>query len=150
MPMIRNIAAAALLALVLAGCERPKQTEDERIRQQAADDTRQIKQDAKTFAADTKKEALHAQRQVKAIVAGVKQGLADPAAPAGSAASSSSDQVDINHATAAQLQALPGVSPLVARRIIANRPYASTDELVSKAHIHQSEYDRIADSVVTR
>ena len=161
--MIRSIelwmkAGAVILAgAAFAGCDRPKQTEDERIRQQAAEDTRQIKQDAKSFAADTKKEAesfaadtkkeaLQARRQVKDAVAGVKEGLAEPDKPGGSATSS----VDINSASAAKLQTLPGVSPIVARRIIANRPYDSTDALVSKAHMKQEEYDRISDRIVAK
>jgi DNA uptake protein ComE-like DNA-binding protein len=153
--MWRRVAGVMLLCAACSGCERPKQTEDERIRRQAAEDTRQIKQDAKSFAADTKKEAqsfaadtkkeaLQARRQVKAAVAGVKEGLADPSKPGGSA----TDSIDINSASAARLETLPGVSPIVARRIIANRPYDSTDALVTKAHMKQEEYDRISDSIV--
>ena len=150
MPITQKLAAAILATLALAGCQRPKETEDERIRREAAHDTRQIKQDAKSFATDTKKEALHARQQVRDIVAGVKEGLADPSKPAGSAPSFRAGQIDINSASAAQLETLPGVSPLVARRILANRPYSSTEDLVAKAHLRQSEYDRISDRVVAR
>ena len=38
-------------------------------------------------------------------------------------------KVDINNATQAELQTLRGIGPLTARKIIANRPYASVDEL---------------------
>lgn len=37
--------------------------------------------------------------------------------------------VDLNRASDASLQDLPGVGPALARRIIAGRPYASVDEL---------------------
>jgi DNA uptake protein ComE-like DNA-binding protein len=144
-----KVMGAVLLALAVAGCQRPQETEDQRIRRQAAEDTRQVKQDAKEFAADTKKEALHAQRQVKDIVAGVKEGLAEPSKPP-SAPSASSSEIDINSASAAKLETLPGVSPIVARRIISNRPYDSTDALVTKAHLKQEEYDRIAGSIVAK
>ena len=148
MSIARKVAAVMLGMLALAGCLRPKETEDERIRREAAQDTRQIRQDAKEFAADTKKEALHARQQVRDVVAGVKQGLADPSVPGRSTPASS--QVDINHATSAELQSLPGVTPGVARRILANRPYASTDELVTKAHLRQSEYDRLSGRITAK
>jgi competence protein ComEA len=38
-------------------------------------------------------------------------------------------RININTATQAELEALPGVGAMIARRIIEGRPYRSVDEL---------------------
>jgi competence protein ComEA len=38
-------------------------------------------------------------------------------------------RININTATQAELEALPGVGPVIARRIIEGRPYRSVDDL---------------------
>jgi competence protein ComEA len=37
--------------------------------------------------------------------------------------------INLNKATQAELEALPGIGPAIARRIIEGRPYRSVDEL---------------------
>jgi competence protein ComEA len=49
--------------------------------------------------------------------------------PTGSAAPSASDRVDLNRASAAELEQLPGIGPKLAERIIANRPFKSVEDL---------------------
>jgi competence protein ComEA len=39
------------------------------------------------------------------------------------------DRIDLNRATEAELEALPGGGPVIARRIIEGRPYRSVDDL---------------------
>jgi DNA uptake protein ComE-like DNA-binding protein len=53
------------------------------------------------------------------------------------------DPVDINNGTRKQLQKLPGVSDVVANKIIAGRPYASSRDLLTRNIINKEIYDNI-------
>ncbi|MGD0737020.1 MAG: helix-hairpin-helix domain-containing protein [Terracidiphilus sp.] len=88
-----------------------------------------IRQDASKAASEAKKDA-------KAVVQGVEDSL------------KTKGQVNINNATADQLEALPGINAVRARRIIAGRPYQSSDDLVKRHVVPKAEYDRIAGQVV--
>ena len=65
-----------------------------------------------------------------------------------SRASRAAQQLDINTASKAQLDALPGIGPTYAQKIISNRPYRTTHELVKKNVIPQSTYNRIRHLIV--
>ena len=58
--------------------------------------------------------------------------------------------VDINTATAAELQALPGISDSDSAKIIHGRPYADTNQLVSRHVVSEATYDKIKDHVVAK
>ena len=56
--------------------------------------------------------------------------------------------IDLNTATAAELEALPGVGKATEKKIIAHRPYTRKDELVDKQIVSASTYDNIKGQVV--
>jgi hypothetical protein len=54
--------------------------------------------------------------------------------------------VDLNTASDKDLEALPGVGPATAKKIVAGRPYASVDDL-KKAGVHPSTIEKIRSKV---
>jgi hypothetical protein len=48
--------------------------------------------------------------------------------------------IDLNSASAAELKKIPGVGDAEAQKIIANRPYTSKTELVTKAGLPEGVY----------
>ena len=56
--------------------------------------------------------------------------------------------VDLNAATADELEALPGIGQATAKKIIEHRPYARKDELVEKKIVSRGTYEKIRDRVV--
>jgi competence protein ComEA len=71
-------------------------------------------------------------------------------APAEKAAPAPNTLIDLNSATKAELQTLPGIGDAYADKIIAGRPYARKDQLVTKKIIPQATFDKIKDNVIAR
>lgn len=88
------------------------------IRRKTAEDTAALKRDS------------------KAVAEGVRDGL------------SSKTSVDLNKASRDDLSSLPGITPDRADRIIAERPYASAHQLVTRHVVSEDEFARIQDRVV--
>ena len=57
--------------------------------------------------------------------------------------------VDINHASKTELQTLPGITPVLADKIIAGRPYNSKAFLVTHNIIPEALYHNISASIGT-
>ncbi len=111
--------------LLLAGCNActTRPSNPEQVRQATANATAQIKNDT------------------KAVAEGVRDGLRR----------SSSDQpLNLNTATQSQLTALPGISNETAERIVANRPYHTTHDLIDRRLVTAGQYNQIADRITAK
>lgn len=69
---------------------------------------------------------------------------AAPAAPSGGAGSAGTGAlVDLNRATEAELDGLPGVGPATVAKIIAARPFTAIDELHSKGVVGEKTLEKL-------
>lgn len=139
---IRVVATLGLCTALfwVTSCSNGRES-DQQIQQQAQEATEQAKIAAKKAADEAKIAAANATREANDVAAGVRAGLHN---------GHGNDVVNVNSASRADLETLPGVTPATARRIEADRPYSSTRDLVRKRVISQAEYDRIAERVVTQ
>lgn len=130
------VLGAALLWI--ASCGGSRQESDQEIQQQAQQATERAKVAADKAAAAARVAAASAERDANDIAKGVKAGLHN-----------GKGVVNVNSASRADLEKLPGITSTAARRIAENRPYKAPHDMVNKGAISQEEYDRIAGSVVT-
>jgi len=56
--------------------------------------------------------------------------------------------IDLNTASLRKVEALPGITPSMARRIVDGRPYDEAEDLVDRGILTESELHRIADRIV--
>jgi DNA uptake protein ComE-like DNA-binding protein len=93
-----------------------------------------------TIRQDTAKATNEAVRDAKAVAKGVADGLKQQRDSKGS--------VDINKASSDDLQTLPGIDAVRARKIIDGRPYQDPSDLQKRHIVSTAEYDRISSQVV--
>jgi DNA uptake protein ComE-like DNA-binding protein len=133
------LAAVATVGIIaFTACTPP--SDDQRLKEQAAQATEQAKQGSKEALADARVAAKNAEQAVNDVAAGVKQGLDTKGAP-------DSGRLDLNAATLTDLETLPGISARKAKQIIDHRPYASSHELVKDGLITEAEFNDIAPKV---
>ena len=58
--------------------------------------------------------------------------------------------LDINTATPAELETLPGIGDAYSKKIAENRPYKRKDELVQQKIVPQATYDKIKDHIIAK
>lgn len=66
---------------------------------------------------------------------------------AGAVAGASTSIVGLNTGTQAELEALPGIGPVTAQKIIGARPFNDISELLSKKAVSRSIFEKIKDTV---
>lgn len=106
------------VALVLGCAACSPNQSPDQLRQKTAEETAAIKRDT------------------KAVAEGVKEGL------------SGKKSVDLNKASQEDLSSLPGISAQKAERIVSERPYANTHQLVTRHVLSEDEYAQIQDRIV--
>jgi DNA uptake protein ComE-like DNA-binding protein len=116
---MKRLIVASLILFSLAACT-PERRNPDAIRQDTAQATKEVTQDA------------------KAVAKGVVDGLKDQG------------PVNINKASSDELKKLPGIDDASAKKIIDNRPYDDSYDLVKKGAVSKHEYDQLAGKVVTK
>jgi competence protein ComEA len=95
----------------------------------------------------------HVNGSSHAQLAGAKSGKSNKsegnATPAAAAQGAAAAKLDLNTATAEELDALPGVGPATAKKIIAGRPYSSIEDL-TKAGLSESQIEKFESHVVVK
>jgi DNA uptake protein ComE-like DNA-binding protein len=91
-----------------------------------------------------------AQAMAPAATATKPAATAPAATPAKPATAPAAELIDINHATAAQLEPLKGIGPARAAAIIKGRPYRGKDELLEKKIVPKNVYDEIKDKIIAK
>ena len=77
-------------------------------------------------------------RDAKAVTQGVVEGVKQQRT------------ININRASADDLESLPGIDGDAAQRIIEGRPYGDSEELAKRHIISRAEYNRIAGKIEAR
>ena len=141
-----NLAWLAAGVLVFSGCTTGASGPPaQKVQQQAAQDAQQVRHDLKDAGHEAREALQQARVETKAAVAGAREGW-----KAGAPRRGGDGEVNINHASLTELEALPGIGGREARRIVAARPYDDAQQLESRGVLSHSEYGRISNQVTAQ
>ena len=135
--------AAAFLFGVCMGCnsnDPDQRARDERMREEVAKATADAKPAIQDAGRKIGEAAHEAADEARAAAQGVRDGWNE----------SHHGPLNLNSATEAQLNDLPGIDRRAARHIIAGRPYHEKRELLDKGIVSTDEYDRIRDDITAK
>lgn len=71
-----------------------------------------------------------------------------PAVQSGVAGANTRAKININTASQVDLEALPGIGPVTAAKIISDRPYSKIEDLLSLKVVFKSTFEKIKDLIV--
>lgn len=77
----------------------------------------------------------------------IPQKGSDLSSPQGLTPILQSSQISVNSASQAQLEALPGIGPVTAKKIIDGRPYMTLEELVTRKIFFKSTFEKLKDQL---
>ena len=60
------------------------------------------------------------------------------------------DVININTASLAELESLPGIGPVLAQRIVDHRPYRTLEDILDVPGIGEATYEKLKDGVVVQ
>lgn len=103
-----------------------------------------VKDQAKSAVAETK---ANAKKEVKAGAVKAVEAQS-PVSAKGEVAKAA--QIDINTATDAELQSIPGIGDAYATKIIAGRPYAKKDQLKSRNILPPVVYEQVKERIIAK
>lgn len=70
--------------------------------------------------------------------------------PPAAAAAVAGGLIDINRATPAELEGIPGIGKAFAAKIVGGRPYANKAQLVQKNILSAALYEKIKDRIIAK